>query len=298
MTGTAAENFRRGGAGIRVRLGQDQDPRRRARRDGCRRGRFPEGAEKYTINEVNFSEFPIIIVNLPGRCPNGPWRGWPRPAGPARRAGAGARGRARRQPRRDGGGGHRPAAAGGLQRHRAELINVVQNNNQLIAAGEVDSAEGASRSRSRPPSKTRATSTNCRSRPMATEWYAGRSGHDQPHLRGPDRHRALQRRDDGGAAGGQAQGLQHHRHRRSGARGGGRGRGGLARGIAGAVDVGTSNDQSRTVESMVKQLEGSVLTAIALVMIVTLAALGHPARRCWWASRSRPRSCCASRCWR
>ncbi|MEN8936043.1 MAG: efflux RND transporter permease subunit, partial [Planktotalea arctica] len=41
-----------------------------------------------------------------------------------------------------------------------------------------------------------------------------------------------------------------------------------------AVEVGTSNDQSRTVGSMVSQLEGSVLTAIALVMIVVLAALG------------------------
>jgi len=41
-----------------------------------------------------------------------------------------------------------------------------------------------------------------------------------------------------------------------------------------SIDVGTSNDQSRTVGSMVSQLEGSVLTAIALVMIVVLAALG------------------------
>jgi multidrug efflux pump len=41
-----------------------------------------------------------------------------------------------------------------------------------------------------------------------------------------------------------------------------------------AVTVGTSNDQSRIVDSMVKQLEGSVLTAIALVMIVVLASLG------------------------
>ena len=41
-----------------------------------------------------------------------------------------------------------------------------------------------------------------------------------------------------------------------------------------AVDVVTSNDQSRTVRSMVQQLEGSVLTAIALVMIVVLATLG------------------------
>ncbi len=41
-----------------------------------------------------------------------------------------------------------------------------------------------------------------------------------------------------------------------------------------AVTVSTSNDQSRTVASMVSQLEGSVLTAIALVMIVVLTALG------------------------
>ncbi|CAN0596692.1 unnamed protein product, partial [Ectocarpus sp. 12 AP-2014] len=41
-----------------------------------------------------------------------------------------------------------------------------------------------------------------------------------------------------------------------------------------AISVGTSNDQSFTVEGMVSQLEGSVLTAIALVMIVVLAALG------------------------
>jgi len=40
------------------------------------------------------------------------------------------------------------------------------------------------------------------------------------------------------------------------------------------VYVGASNDQSRGVASMVSQLEGSVLTAIALVMIVVLAALG------------------------
>ncbi|MEM9125130.1 MAG: efflux RND transporter permease subunit, partial [Pseudomonadota bacterium] len=44
-----------------------------------------------------------------------------------------------------------------------------------------------------------------------------------------------------------------------------------------AVDVGTSNDQSRIVGSMVSQLEGSVLTAIALVMIVVLASLGSRA---------------------
>jgi multidrug efflux pump len=38
--------------------------------------------------------------------------------------------------------------------------------------------------------------------------------------------------------------------------------------------MGTSNDQSRVVDSMVGQLEGSVLTAIALVMMVVLFSLG------------------------
>ena len=41
-----------------------------------------------------------------------------------------------------------------------------------------------------------------------------------------------------------------------------------------AVSVSATLDQSRTVRSMISQLEGSVLTAIALVMIVVLASLG------------------------
>ncbi len=41
-----------------------------------------------------------------------------------------------------------------------------------------------------------------------------------------------------------------------------------------AISVGASNDQSSQVQAMVSQLEGSVLTAIALVMIVVLASLG------------------------
>ena len=49
---------------------------------------------------------------------------------------------------------------------------------------------------------------------------------------------------------------------------------GWPEGLRAAVEVGTSNDQSRIVDSMVQQLLGSVFTAIALVMIVALAALG------------------------
>jgi len=30
---------------------------------------FPSGADQYSINEINFSEFPIVIVNLTGNVP-------------------------------------------------------------------------------------------------------------------------------------------------------------------------------------------------------------------------------------
>ncbi|MEM8825118.1 MAG: efflux RND transporter permease subunit, partial [Pseudomonadota bacterium] len=30
---------------------------------------FPEGAEQYTVDEINFSEFPILIISLSGNAP-------------------------------------------------------------------------------------------------------------------------------------------------------------------------------------------------------------------------------------
>ena len=30
---------------------------------------FPNGADKYTVNEINFSQFPILVVSLSGELP-------------------------------------------------------------------------------------------------------------------------------------------------------------------------------------------------------------------------------------
>ena len=104
---------------------------------------FPAGADQYTIDEFNFSEFPIIIVNLTGPLPE---RTLLRVA----------------KDLQDRLEGLEPVLEAVLTGHRdemvevvidplrleaynvtaGELISVVRNNNQLIAAGEVDSATG------------------------------------------------------------------------------------------------------------------------------------------------------------
>ena len=105
---------------------------------------FPEGAEQYTIDEINFSQFPILVVSLSGQIPE---RTLLRVA----------------KDLQDEIEGHSGVLEAGLAGHRdemlevlidplkleaynvtaGELINVVTNNNQLIAAGEVETANGA-----------------------------------------------------------------------------------------------------------------------------------------------------------
>jgi multidrug efflux pump len=104
---------------------------------------FPSGAEKYSINEINFSEFPIIIVNLTGQVPE---RTMTKIAKDL-------------QEKIEGMDAVLEAAISGQRDEMVEvtidplrlesynvtageLINVVRNNNQLIAAGEVDSTQG------------------------------------------------------------------------------------------------------------------------------------------------------------
>lgn len=105
---------------------------------------FPEGAEQYTIDEFNFSQFPVLVVSLSGQIPE---RTLLRVA----------------KDLQDKIEGHSGVLEAGLAGHRdemlevlidplkleaynvtaGELINVVTNNNQLIAAGEVETANGA-----------------------------------------------------------------------------------------------------------------------------------------------------------
>lgn len=107
-------------------------------------GEFPEGYETPSITEFNFSEFPILIVSLSGQVPER------------------ALLRAVKELQDDveslsqvleaGLAGHRdemlevlidPLKLEAYNVTAGELINVVTNNNQLIAAGEVETANGA-----------------------------------------------------------------------------------------------------------------------------------------------------------
>ena len=69
MSGTAAENY--AGVALEFEFGWDKSAVLADVRDAMSKAEaeFPDGAEQYTINEINFSEFPIIIVNLTGPVP-------------------------------------------------------------------------------------------------------------------------------------------------------------------------------------------------------------------------------------
>ena len=237
---------------------------------------FPEGAEQYTIAEFNFSEFPIIIVSLSGPVPE---RTLLQVA----------------QDLQDRLEGLEPVLEAELAGHRdemlevvidplrleaynvtaAELIGVVVNNNQLIAAGEVETDSGTfsvkipssfddQRDVYNLPVKVNGdrvvTLGDLADIRLTFEDRAGTArfnGETTVALQVVKRKgfnlidtAALVREEVAAEAASWPVELQQ------------------------AISVETSNDQSRVVESMVDQLEGSVLTAIALVMIVVLAALG------------------------
>src|SRR6056297_118225 len=69
MTGTAAEGY--AGVALEFEFGWDKSQVMADVRDAMNKAqsKFPTGAEQYSINEINFSEFPIVIVNLTGELP-------------------------------------------------------------------------------------------------------------------------------------------------------------------------------------------------------------------------------------
>ncbi|MDM8165283.1 efflux RND transporter permease subunit [Roseovarius sp.] len=276
MTGTAAENY--AGVALEFEFGWDKTKIMADVRDAMStaEAEFPEGADKYTISEINFSEFPIIIVNLSGDVPERTMAHLAKDL----------------QDRLEG---LEPVLEAGIAGNRdemvevvidplrleaynvtaIELINVVQNNNQLIAAGEVDTSQGAfsvkipssfdeTRDIYNLPVKTNGdrvvTLGDLATINLTFEDRVGTArfnGENTVALQVVKRKgfniidtAALIRETVAAAEETWPDQLRA------------------------AVTVGTSNDQSRIIESMVSQLEGSVLTAIALVMIVTLAALG------------------------
>ena len=276
MTATAAENY--AGIALEFEFGWDKTKIMADVREAMSNAeaQFPAGFDSYSINEINFSEFPIIIVNLTGAVPE-------------RTMAQIARDLQDRIERLDsvmeaGIAGNReemvevvidPLRLEAYNVTAGELIAVVQNNNMLIAAGEVDSAQGSF------------------SVKIPSSFKGPRDIYDLPVKTNGNRVVTL---------GDLAEIRMTFQDRRGTARFNGEPtvalqvvkrkgfnlidttaevrrivdetRASWPDDLRAAVQVGTSNDQSRVVGSMVSQLEGSVLTAIALVMIVVLASLG------------------------
>ncbi|WP_170410328.1 efflux RND transporter permease subunit [Ruegeria arenilitoris] len=276
MTATAAEGY--AGIALEFEFGWDKTAIMADVRDAMNSAQadFPEGAEQYSLFEINFSEFPIVIVNLTGAVPE---RTMARIAKDLQddlesldsvlEAGI---------------AGNRdelleviidPLRLEAYNVSADELITVVQNNNQLIAAGEVDSAQGTFSVKI--PSSFK-TAEDVYSLPVKVNGdrvvtmgelaqinytFEDREGTARFDNQSTVALQVVKRKgynlidtvDDVKATLAAAQEKWPAE-------------------LQAAVDVGTSNDQSRIVDSMVRQLEGSVLTAIALVMIVVLASLG------------------------
>ncbi|EKE43547.1 transporter, AcrB/AcrD/AcrF family [Oceaniovalibus guishaninsula JLT2003] len=276
MTATAAEGY--AGVALEFEFGWDKSQIIADVRDRMNNAeaKFPDGGDQYSINEINFSEFPIVIVNLTG----------PLPERTLLRVARGLQDRLETlEPvLRVSIAGDRdemievvidPLRLEAYNVTAAELLQVVQNNNQLIAAGEVE-APGGTFAVKIPSSfdeigdiydlpvkvngdrvvtlgdladirltfEDRTATARFNGEPTVALQIVKRKGFNLIDTV------ALVKAEVAAAEVDWPEDLRR------------------------AIDVGTSNDQSRQVASMVTQLEGSVLTAIALVMIVVLASLG------------------------
>lgn len=276
MSSTAAEGY--AGVALEFEFGWDKTKVMADIRDAMNaaEGSFPQGAENYSINEINFSEFPILIVNLTGDVPE---RTLVKVA-------------KNLQDRIEGLDAVLEAGLAGqrdemleviidplkLESYNVtagELINVVTQNNLLIAAGNVET----------PGSTFAVKIPSSFSEPQDVYTLPVKQNGDSVITLGDLATIRPTFEDRQGTArfnGVNTVALQVVKRKgfnlidtaqlvRETVE--------LERAtwepeLQNAIKVGTSNDQSRNVASMVSQLEGSVLTAIALVMIVVLAALG------------------------
>ncbi len=279
MSATAAENY--ANVILEFEFGWDKAATLAEVRDAMNtaEAKFPDGAEKYSLEEFNFSEFPILIVNLTGDVPE---RTLARVA----------------KNLQDDLEALEPVLEAGIAGSRdemveviidplrleaynitaSELINVVVNNNQLIAAGEIEGEHGSFSVKIPSSFKDAHDIYNL---PIKTNGDRVITLGDLAQINFTFEDRTGTARFNGD----KTVALQVVKRK------------GFnlidtvdlvkatlaesqkkwPKELQAALTVGTSNDQSRVVGSMVSQLEGSVLTAIALVMIVVLSALGSRA---------------------
>lgn len=276
INGTAAENY--ANIVMEFEFGWDKTQILADVRDKMSQAQaeFPSGADQYSINEVNFSEFPILIVSLSGDLPERTLLRVTKDLQDVLEA---------LPPVLEAGiAGNRdemleviidPLALEAYNVSAGELINVVTNNNLLIAAGEVETAQGAfavkipssfdePRDVFELPIKVNGdrvvTLGELADIRLTFEDRVGTArynGNDTVALQVVKRKgfniidtSVLVRETVAEAQEAWPSELRE------------------------AIRVDITLDQSNQVKNMVQQLEGSVLTAIALVMIVVLASLG------------------------
>ena len=279
MISTAAEGY--AGVAMEFEFGWDKTAIMADVRDAMNAAQafFPDGAEQYTISEINFSEFPIVIVNLTGDVPERTMF------------------RIAKDLQDDlesldavlevGIAGNRdemvelvidPLRLEAYNVTANEMANMVRNNNQLIAAGEVETDQGTF------------------SVKIPSSFDEVHDIYSLPVKVNGDRVVTLDDLVEINLTFEDRQGTARFNGEKTVALQVVKRKGYniidtvalIKKAIAAseltwptelqaAIELGTSNDQSLQVRSMVSQLEGSVLTAVALVMVVVLAALGSRA---------------------
>ncbi|WP_112323273.1 efflux RND transporter permease subunit [Oceanibium sediminis] len=276
MTAVASESY--AGIFLEFEFGWDKQATLAEARDAMNNAeaRFPDGADQYSINELNFSEIPILVVSLSGEVPERTLirvikelKDDVESLAPVLQA----------------------ALAGGrdemvevlidplkLEAYNVtagELVNVVRNNNQLIAAGEVEGATGAfsvkipSAFDSPQDVMDLPVKVNgdrlIRLGDLADIRLTFEDAESTARYNGETTF-ALQVSKRKGFNVIDTAAEVRERVEKSVAE--------WPQELQNAITVNFSMDTSKEVASMVSQLEASVLTAIALVMIVVLSALG------------------------
>ena len=276
LSGTASEGY--GGVLMEFEFGWDKSAVIADVRDrvGQAEAEFPDGADQYSINEINFSQFPIIVIALSGKVTE---RTLLRVAKDLQSELEGL------SPVLEAVlAGHRdemlevvidPLKLEAYNVTAGELINVVTNNNQLIAAGEIESSSGA----------FAVKIPSAFDEPQDVYGLPVKVNGDRVITLGELAEIRLTFEDRTGTArynGETTVALQVVKRKGEN----------LIDTVAlvretvlnasvawpedlkDSVSVNFAMDESNEVGDMVSQLEASVLTAIALVMIVVLAALG------------------------
>ena len=276
ISATAAENY--AGVFLEFEFGWDKAATIADTRDKMNQAEadFPDGAEQYSINEINFSEFPILVISVSGAIPERELLRTVKSLQddiealpPILEAGlAGARDEML-EVLID------PLRLEAYNVTAGELINVVSNNNLLIAAGEVEGNTGA----------FSVKIPSAFDEPQDVYNLPVKVNGDRVVTLGDLAEIRLTFEDQAGTArynGETTLALQVVKRKgfnvmdtaqlvRQTAEAS---VAGWPDELRGAIRVDFSMDTSREVQSMVSQLEASVLTAIALVMIVVLGALG------------------------